>query len=113
LWILLLAAGVPVWLHEFHLDRFLLHQGVAIFCLAGIGVARGAVAAARALARRRGGGYGARAAPAIAVVLLALALLFPGVDGRALGRAIVRPTPESAAYVDAALREKQDLSPAR
>jgi hypothetical protein len=98
LWILLLGAGVPVWAHEFHLDRFLLHQGVAIWCLAGMGIARFAPGPSPALG---------------ALALVALAVLFPTVDARALARALLRPAPDAEAYVLDAVDRKVDLSPGR
>lgn len=63
LWILLLATGVPVWLHPFHLDRFLIPGAIPIWILAGLGWSS---LASRAVARP------ALPITALLVVLLAL-----------------------------------------
>lgn len=40
LWLCLAAMTVPLWLHPFHLDRFLIPAGPALWALAGLGLAR-------------------------------------------------------------------------
>jgi len=98
LWILLFAAGVPVWIHEFHLDRFLLHQGVAIWSLAGVGIARLAPGRRPAL---------------VAAAALALCVVFPSLDARPYGRALIRPDAAKVDYVHAAIDAKGALAPWR
>lgn len=39
LWAVLVLACVPVWLHPFHLDRFLVPEGPPTWCLAAVGLA--------------------------------------------------------------------------
>jgi len=82
LWLVLLGAGLPVWLHPFHLDRFLIPSGPALWALAALGLARALPAAP-----------GRRGAALAAFGLLALA--FPGLDAR-LVSARLCPAPASA-----------------
>lgn len=65
LWLAFLATNVPVWVHPFHLDRFLLPGGVSTWCLAAVGWTRLAAPALELGAR-------AMAGPAAALVALVL-----------------------------------------
>ena len=63
LWILFLAGGLPVWTHNFHLDRFLLPGAVPLWCLAGLGLAQQLGAAASPAPGRPGPGGTRRRLP--------------------------------------------------
>jgi hypothetical protein len=70
LWLVLLATGIPVSLHDFQLDRFLLPVAVPLWALAALGL----------------GGLlptGARARACVLVVLVPAVFLFPRFDGEA------------------------------
>jgi hypothetical protein len=98
LWLLLCGVGAPVAAHDFHLERFLLPQGVAIWCLAGLGLAR----------------YAPGRRPELtAAALIALAAAFPALDARGVGRALLRPAPDTRDYVERALDAKGELAPWR
>lgn len=98
LWLLFLAAGIPVWTHGFHLERFLVPQGVAIWCLAGLGLARFAPGPRPVLS---------------AALLLALASLFPALDAHPLALSILKPAPALRAYVLRMVDQKGSLAPWR
>ena len=68
LWVVLLAAGLPVWTHNFHLDRFLIPNAPTFWVLAALGLA--------ALVPS-----GARARAAVLGPLALFALLVPSLDG--------------------------------
>ncbi|MEM7311152.1 MAG: hypothetical protein AAF682_31080, partial [Planctomycetota bacterium] len=100
LWLLLLGAGVPVWTHEFHLDRFLLHQGVAIWPLAGLGFAR-------LLPGPRPG--------LLAAAVLAAALVYPSRDAHRVVWLLIDEPPKEAArdYVLSTVDRMGSLAPWR
>lgn len=100
--IALLAAGLPVWLHPFQLERFLIPEGPAIWSLAALGLARLLPRAPRA--------------KGIALAALALVTLsFPGGDvvriADALG--LLRNEPEVRASQVRTLRGWSRLDPLR
>ena len=100
LWILFLAGGLPVWLHEFHLDRFHLHQGLSIWCLAGLGLAR----------------FLPGPRPAwVAAALLPLGLVARSLDARPVALALLGEpaTPEARSYVLSVVDRMGSLHPGR
>ncbi len=100
LWILFLAGGLPVWTHNFHVDRFLLPGALPMWCLAAIGMARLLPAATKARA--------------VALVALAfLVLAFPSRDPWLVLRAVGQANEEFEDYQRATLADFRSLSGAR
>jgi hypothetical protein len=102
-WLVLLAFVLPIALHPFHLDRFLLPGAVFLWILSAVGWSR--ILPAPPLRR----------AAVLAVLALAI-FTAPAVDGEWLAdqcAPLSQPTPELVAYRRAVLAEKRDLSPSR
>jgi hypothetical protein len=100
LWIAWIASTVPVLLHPFHLDRFLLPGAVFLWLLASLGVARALPTAARG--------------KLVAVPLLALGLtLRPDVDSGWMLNMPGLDNPGQRAFQEAMLAELRDLRPGR
>ena len=96
----LVLAGLPVWTHNFHLDRFLLPGAPFLFALAAIGVS-GFLA--------RLGSPGAW----IGVALLAFGLVLPEADSMAVLHAVGIANPEKRAEQEQTLAAMRDLNPGR
>jgi hypothetical protein len=97
LWLVAFASIVPVALHPFHLDRFLLPGAVLLWVLAAIGFARHLPAAT-----------GARAA--VLALLVLAAGVRPDVDAMMLGRAVGLVRPEFEQYQRDVLAQFEDLT---
>ncbi len=99
-WLAFLAANIPIWLHPFHHDRFLLPSAVLVWLLGGAGLAALLPA-------------GWRARLAAMAVLAVVCLAAPKLDSWPLARAVMHPAPEQYDYAKARLAEFRDLRPAR
>jgi hypothetical protein len=75
LWLCLAAMAVPLWLHPFHLDRFLIPAGPPLWALAGLGLARVLPPA------------GPRRVAVLALAAVAV-FSYPAHDARTLSRAV-------------------------
>ncbi len=104
LWLVFLAFLLPVSMHPFHLDRFLIPVSLPLWILAALGCV--SCLPARALTRRATG------AGALALVVLLVAPL-PGVDSWWVLRAVGAANPKLADYQRGVLAEYRDLRPAR
>jgi hypothetical protein len=98
LWVVLLATGIPVWTHNFHLDRFLIPSAPALWVLAALGLAL--LVPVRAVARA-----------CVLAPAAALLLLFPTLDGPwVAARLGLLDTDEATrAYILGVLQEKPRL----
>ncbi|MFT4711107.1 MAG: hypothetical protein ACJAZ8_002092 [Planctomycetota bacterium] len=116
LWIVLLTMGVPIALHNFHLDRFLLGPAPFAFALGALGIAHGLGPVLRGHAALIG-----------APVLIVLALVMPTADGNLLFAKTIGfatsadgANPEQIeaiakvrAYQEAMIVERQAIGPGR
>lgn len=100
LWIVFLASGLPVWTHNYHIDRYLLPGGPLIWCLAAYGLAPLLPTAARPRALVLGG-------------LALLVLAFPAWDSWQVVRWLGIANAELQDYQRAVLAAQRSLSPAR
>jgi len=102
LWLILLAAGLPVWIHPFHLDRFLIPAAPVLWVLAAAGLA--AWLPERPLARL-----------GVLGPVAAAALLFPAFDAPFLARrlGLVRGDAELQQYIVDLLADKHRLGTGR
>lgn len=98
--LVLVLGGVPVWIHNFQLERFLLPGAPFLFALAAIGVS-GFLA--------RLGSPGAF----MGVALLGLGLVVPVADSMAMLHAVGRARPEKRAEQEAILAAMRSLAPGR
>lgn len=96
-----LAGAVPIALHDFHLDRFLLMPALGLWLTAAVGWSRALPSG--------------RAGRAWALGLVALAALAPGPDGAWVARAagVLPPEGPRREYVLDLLAEKRSLHPGR
>lgn len=114
LWIVLLAMGLPIVTHNFHLDRFLVALAPPVLVLASVGWA-----ALFAATLGRCFGFESRRTtfgPLVLIpVLLGLSLVDKSWDGKQIFDATVgfQSQPEVRAYQEAVLAEHQNLSPSR
>jgi hypothetical protein len=97
LWLVAFASIVPVALHPFHLDRFLLPGAVLLWVLAAVGIARHLP-------------VGATARAAVLALLVVVTAARPDVDGMMLGRAVGLVRPEFEQYQRDVLAQIADLS---
>ena len=116
LWIVLLTMGIPIAMHNFHLDRFLLGPAPFAFALGALGLAHGLGPVLRGHAALIG-----------APLLVALALVMPSLDGNLLFAktvgfaspkdgvtpAQVEATAQVRAYQEAMIVERQAMAPWR
>ena len=100
LWIVFLACGLPVWTHNYHIDRYLLPGAVPMWCLAACGLAP-------LLPVRRA----RRAAAVGALALVTLAL--PARDGWFMLERIGIAREKVADYQRRVLAEQRSLAPGR
>jgi uncharacterized membrane protein len=98
-WLLLFAAGGPVWTHNYHQDRFLIPGALALWMLGALGLAR--------LAPR-----GPRARLAAAGFLLAVFFVAPGFEIRWIADRVglLPQEPAQRAYALEQLSQRRDLS---
>lgn len=100
LWIVFLAAGLPVWTHNYHIDRYLLPGAVLMWCLAACGLAP--LLPVRPRWR------------AVAIGALAAAtLLFPASDGWFMLETVGIAREKVADYQRRVLAEQRSLAPGR
>lgn len=102
LWLVFLGSGLPVWTHNFHLDRFLVPGAPLFWTLAALGLA-GLIPAERA---RRA---------AVLAGLALVALLWPSFDGPWVGErlGLLPEDPAGRAYVTDILEHKHELGAGR
>ncbi len=103
LWIVFLVSGLPVWLHNFHLDRFLLPAFAAALPLAGVGLAR-VFGPSRANFWFK---------PALGIGLLLAAVFFASPTSNGFARYLGLANEDNAAYVGQLHTERLALLPAR
>ena len=102
LWLVWLGAGVPVWVHNFHLDRFLIPGAPAFWALAALGLAQLLPTTPRARALTVGG---------LALLTLALPSLDTLASARRLG--LLSEKPEVLALQRRALESWTELGARR
>lgn len=98
MFLVLVGGGLPVWTHDFHLDRFLLPGGPALWALAAVGLVRLLPAARPGL---------------VAGVGLALAIALPSLDARPVALALIQPGEEAEEYVAGVVADWGRLDPGR
>lgn len=87
LWVVFLGGGIPVWTHNFHLERFLIPGAPALWLLAALGLVRVLP-------------HGRRAREVVLASLALGVLLFPSADARyvAEGLGVLAKKPEVRTY---------------
>ncbi|MFT7669424.1 MAG: hypothetical protein ACI8X5_002126 [Planctomycetota bacterium] len=98
LWLVLLAMGIPVWTHNFHLDRFLIPSAPVFWILAACGIS--GILPISAIGR------------SLSIGGLSLLLLFkPGADGPWLAEklGLLRGDQSTQDYISSILSEKHRL----
>ena len=105
MWIVLLAAGLPVWTHNFHLDRFLIPGAPVFWILAALGFSQ-ALTRFTQPGRTRAMAFGAAACAL---------LLFPSLDGPWVARRLGLMAGDAAtqAYITDILAHKHELGASR
>lgn len=106
LWLVLLALGVPIALHPFHLERFLIPLGPAIWILAALGLGGLAQTVAARISPRP-------ARWALGLLVLASCLVFPERDARFVAKRVGIWNEEQADYLTGLFATWRDLSPTR